>query len=60
MESNEFKIDTWYKVFFEKQIPIEFKFIEITLDGKILCEKRDGAQFDFNMLEQFLSIKESD
>lgn len=58
MEPNEFKQDKCDKVFFEKKIPIEFKFIKTDEEGKLVCEERDGKLFDFNSLEQFLSIRE--
>ena len=60
MEANQFKPGHCYKVFFEKRKPIEFKFIKISEAGGIICEKRNGEQFDFNSLEQQLVIKEDD
>ena len=55
-----FKPGHCYKVFFEKRKPIEFKFIKISEAGGIICEQRNGEQFDFNSLEQQLVIKEDD
>ena len=56
MEANQFKPGHCYKVFFEKRKPIEFKFIKISEAGGIICEQRNGEQFDFNSLEQLLVI----
>ena len=51
MEANQFKPGHCY---------IEFKFIKISEAGGIICEQRNGEQFDFNSLEQQLVIKEDD
>jgi hypothetical protein len=57
MEPNELEPGLCYTVFFEKQIPIKFKFMETLPDGKILCQKENGERFDFNSLPQHLSIR---
>jgi hypothetical protein len=57
MEPTDFKPGTCYTVFFEKDIPIEFKFLKTTI-GRIVCEKQNGKRFNFNELPQYLSIRE--
>jgi hypothetical protein len=57
MEPQDFESGNCYTVFFEKQIPIEFKFLESKSDGKIICVKRNGEIFDLAHLDQFISIK---
>ncbi len=57
MEPADLQPGNFYKVFFEKDIPIEFKFIETKADGRIVCEKRNGERFDFNTLPQHLNIR---
>ena len=57
MEPLDFQSNNYYKVFFEKQIPIEFKFLEIDMDGNCVCQKESGETFYFNNLEQHLTIK---
>ncbi len=58
MKPNEFQPGTCYKVFFEKAIPIVFKFVKIDEAGRLVCEDNKGQTFDFNSLDQFLYIKE--
>ena len=58
MEPTDLKPGVCYKVFFEKQIPIEFKFLRKDGQGKIICQSRDGKVFSFNSLEQHLAINE--
>ena len=60
MEPSEFKPGNCYKVFFEKQKPIEFKYIGADTQGRQVCRELNGNEFDFNGLEQHLSIKEID
>ncbi|MGB3947290.1 MAG: hypothetical protein WBM13_04870 [Bacteroidia bacterium] len=60
MEVNQFEAGNCYKVFFEKQKPIEFKFIKIDELGNTVCEERSGERFNFNSLEQHLVIKKED
>ena len=57
MEPTDFEPGLCYKVFFEKEIPIEFKYTKTTPEGKIVCKKTDGEIFHFNSLNQFLSIR---
>ena len=58
MENQPFKKDISYRVYFEKAIPIVFKFLKVDEQGRILCENEKGEPFDFNALPQYLSIKE--
>jgi len=58
MEATELKPGICYKVFFEKRIPIEFKFLLRDEEGKIVCQSREGKVFNFNSLEQYLAINE--
>ncbi|MFY9309235.1 MAG: hypothetical protein WAQ28_09345 [Bacteroidia bacterium] len=60
MELSEFKPGNCYKVFFEKQKPIEFKYIGVDVLGRHVCRELNGNEFDFNSLEQYLAIKEID
>lgn len=60
MEPTEFQPGNCYKVFFEKAIPIVFKFIKVDEEGRLLCQERNGKLFDFNSLEQHLSIRQED
>lgn len=57
MEPEELEEGNCYIVLFEKQLPIEFKFLESKSDGKIICVKRNGEIFDLTHLDQFLIIK---
>jgi hypothetical protein len=56
MEVKDFEPGQCYKVLFEKRVPIEFRFLEVK-DTKILCRKQNGEIFNFNELDQFLTIK---
>lgn len=58
MEPIAFQPENCYKVFFEKAVPIVFKFVKVDDKGRLLCEDRSGQLFDFNSLDQHLSIKE--
>jgi len=42
MEPPDFEPGRCYTVFFEKQIPIEFKYLETNPEGKIVCRTRKG------------------
>jgi hypothetical protein len=57
MEPSDFEAGNFYKVLFEKQIPIEFKYLKTTPDGKVVCRKSDGEIFNFNSLPQYLLIR---
>jgi hypothetical protein len=59
MEPSNFVPNHGYQVFFEKDIPIEFKYLETTKTGEIKCQRRDGKKFNFNKLQQHLSIRET-
>ncbi len=60
MEPTDFQPNKYYTVFFEKQIPIEFKFLGIDASGNWVCQKENSETFFFNQLEQHLVIKEID
>lgn len=59
MEPSELQPGNCYKVFFEKQKPIEFKYVGTDANGRLVCKERSGNEFDFNSLEQHLSLKEA-
>ena len=58
MELTELIPGTCYKVFFEKDIPIEFKFVKKKPDDKMICQTQTGKIFNFNELPQHLTIKD--
>lgn len=57
MEPTKFERNHCYKVFFEKDIPIEFKYLETKTNGAVVCQTREGKQFNFQELPQYLSIR---
>jgi hypothetical protein len=58
MRDIDLKEGVHYQVFFEKAIPLIFKFIKIDEAGRAICEKEDQTTFDYNMLPEFLRVKE--
>ncbi len=46
-----------YEVFFERDVPLEVKFLNKSAEGNFLCQDRHGKIFSFYSIGEYLDIR---